>query len=293
MAVTLSGDLLARYPRFSLYNSPYPAHDEGRAVDLYPDDGAPSPVAGEVVETHTVRAPPKPYAPEHDHLVVVRVDQAATPGLASTRDDLLARIMHVDPGVEAGDRVAVGDPLGSMVRAGFFAPWVGNHLHVGFRTPDQNLLRASGSLPLAVDVPVEPLDWDGTGTVVETGETYALLDSPAHPHPGDGFAGIAADSGGVLDGGLRHYDGGGLLGGSGGEHEVSLLGTPVGEATGRTVDWHDVEILANDEQVTGLSLFLAQDDGFGAKVICPGHSFAVGESISVAIGRTDEPVILG
>ncbi|WP_435362683.1 hypothetical protein [Haloarchaeobius sp. DYHT-AS-18] len=292
MAVTLTGDLLARYPRFSLYNSPYPAHDDGCAIDLYPDDGAHSPVAGEVVETHTVRAPTKPYSPDHDHLIVVRVDAGATPGFDYTDDgDVLARIMHVDPGVEAGDEVAPGDSLGTMVRAGFFAPWVGNHLHVGFRTPDQNLLRASGSLPLAVDVPVEPLAWDGTGTVVETGETYALLDSPSHPSPGAGFVGIAADSGGVLDGGLRHYDGGGLLAGEGGE--VSLLGTPVGDATGRTVSWHDIEIRANGEQVTGLSLFLAQDDGFGAKVICPGHSFSVGESLSVEIQQTDEPIILG
>ncbi|WP_439028382.1 hypothetical protein [Haloarchaeobius sp. DT45] len=292
MAVTLTGDLLARYPRFSLYNSPYPAHDDGCAVDLYPAEGAPSPVAGEVVETHSVRAPPKPYSPEQDHLIVVRVDAEATPGFEYADDGgVFARIMHVDPGVEPGDRVSVGDALGTMVRAGFFAPWVGNHLHVGFRTPEQNLLRASGSLPLAVDVAVEPLAWDGTGTVVETGETYALLDAPAHPNPGDGFAGIGADSGGVLDGGLRHYDGGGLLGGSDGE--VSLLGTPVGEAAGRTVHWHDVEVRANGEQVTGLSLFLAQDDGFGAKVVCPGHSFAVGESLSVELRATSEPIVLG
>ncbi|MFC4548866.1 hypothetical protein ACFO3H_00970, partial [Halorussus sp. GCM10023401] len=34
--VALDAEVLARYPRFSLYNSPYDAHDEGCAIDLYP-----------------------------------------------------------------------------------------------------------------------------------------------------------------------------------------------------------------------------------------------------------------
>ena len=90
MAVALPSDVLSQYERFSLDNSPYAAHDRGCAIDLYPDPGlgpaeassiAPSPVAGEVLETRTVRAPPKPYAPEHDHLILVDTGDArrATP----------------------------------------------------------------------------------------------------------------------------------------------------------------------------------------------------------------------
>ncbi|WP_435334725.1 hypothetical protein [Haloarchaeobius sp. TZWWS8] len=313
MAVTLGTDLLVRYPRFSLYNSPYPAHDAGRAVDLYLDQRrdapAPSPVAGEVVDTYSVRAPSKSYAPEQDHLITVAVDVEATPGLACASpvdaDALVARIMHVDPAVAPGDRVEPGDTLGTTVRAGFFAPWVGDHLHVGFRHADQNQLRARGSLPLSVDAAVESLDWDGTGTVVETGETYAVLDSPAHPAPDERFVGIAADGGGVLDGGLRHYDGGGLLcddengdAASAGD-AVSFLGTPVGAVSGtdtagevRTVDWGNVAVYANGTRVTGLSLFAAQDDGFGAKIVGDGHGLSVGDNVTVEIRETDDPTIL-
>lgn len=317
MAVTLGADVLSRYERFSLYNSPYPAHDEGCAIDCYPgtlDDGrttaAPSPVGGEVLATRTVRAPPKPYAPDHDHLIVVDCDDPASV------TDHVARILHVDPAVEAGDRVAVGDDLGTLVRAGFFAPWVDNHLHVGFRTAGQNPYRASGSVRIDLGIAVRPLAWDGTGTVAATGETYAVLDSPAHPDPGEEFVGVRADGGepsseersssgrsseqspredearrsssarrsdggGVLDGGLPHYDGGGLLGGADGP--VRLVGERIGVADGRNVTWDDVVVTANGDPVTGLSLFCARDAGFGAKVICPERSFAIGDRVRVGV----------
>ncbi|WP_339105030.1 hypothetical protein [Haloterrigena salinisoli] len=303
MAVTLPEELLTRYQRFSLYNSPYPAHDEGCAVDLYPGtlrDGrtsaAPSPVSGTVRETRDVRAPPKPYAPEHDHLILIDCDG---PG---DLEGLTARILHVEPAVEAGDRIERGDSLGELVRAGFFAPWVDNHLHLGLRRPDQNPHRASGSLPLEIGVDLRPLEWDGTGTVVSTGETYAVLDAPTHPAPGEAFVGVRSDGGGepsggrrssserrsdggVLDGGLPHYDGGGLLAVSEPDVEsvVTLNGDRLGVARGRTITWDDVVVTANGEPITGLSLFCARDADFGAKLICPDRALEVGQRVRVRV----------
>ena len=276
--VTLPGAVIRRYERFSLYNSPYPAHDRGHAVDLYPgDDEARSPVAGEVLATRTVRCPPKPYAVEEDHLVLIDCG------------DVVARILHVDPSVESGDSVAVGDPIGTLVRSGFFGQWVDNHLHLGFRERDQNLQRASGSLPLDVDVDVVGVRWDGTGQVVETGPTHVLLDSP--DHAGDGFAALASDEGVPIDGGLVHYAGGGTLAPADGE--VSLLGTPVGSVDGRAVRWADVAVRANGRRATGLSLFASRVP-FGAKVVFhEGHDFDLGDRVEVAVEPTNEPVRLG
>ena len=314
MAVTLPADVLGRYRRFTLYNSPYAAHDHGCAVDLYPGDAthpdpedgdsvlAPSPVAGEVVETRTVTAPSKPYAAAEDHLILVDTGEGGVGDCEATfrtadGEFPIARILHVYPTVEAGDRVAVGDPLGRLVRAGFFAPWVANHLHLGFRSRGVDPHRASGSLPLALDpaLRLEAVPWDGTGTVVATGETYAVLDAPAHPAPGEGFAGLAAtvETGdeawtGVLDGGLPHYDGGGLLGVEGTADggltggPVEFLGTRVGHSDGRNVAWEDVTVLANGDPVRGIALAPARDR-LGVKLVGEGHGLDVGTDVTVTV----------
>jgi hypothetical protein len=218
------------------------------------------------VETRAVSAPPQPYAADEDYLILVDTGE------------YVARLLHVKPRVDVGERVAVGDPLGTLVRAGFFAPWVPNHIHLGFRPPDANPHRASGSLPLELAVDPEPVPWDGTGTVVETGETWAWLDGPTHPAPGEHFAGIESDSG-VLDGGLPHYDGGGLLGGG---ERAMLAGQRVGSVSGRDVSWADCTVLANGEAVTGIALFCARDR-LGVKLVGEDVGLAVGEDVVVSV----------
>jgi hypothetical protein len=277
MAITLSGDVLFQYYRFSLYNSPFDAHEEGCAIDLYPEtEHAPSPVTGTILDTMTVRAPPREYADDDDHLILVDTG------------DAVARLLHIDPAVEPGDTVTAGDNLGDLVRAGFFAPWVPNHIHLGFREHDTNLYRASGSLPVDVAVDVVPVSWDGTGTVVAGGETWARLDKPVHAAPGECFAGIAndsSDSRGALDGGLPHYPSGGLLAADG-VSEVALVGTHVGTADSRTVVWDDLTVLANGEPVTGVALFCGRER-FGAKLVDRSGTPAVGDDVRVTIERTD------
>ena len=279
--VRLPASVAARYERFSLYNSPYPAHDRGCAVDLYPGENggpAPSPVAGTVRDTRTVRCPSRPYAVEEDHLIVVETD------------DRLARILHVDPAVDAGDEVAVGDSLGRLVRSGFFGRWVDDHLHLGFRSLDANPYRASGSLPVEIDCEVAPLAWDGTGTIVETGASHIRLDAPVSTEC-DGFAALASDEGIPLDGGLAHYDGVGTFGHA--SDRLSLLGTTVATPTETGLAWDDVAVTVDGRRATGLSLFAARVP-FGAKVVFhEGHDFSVGESVRVALDETDDPIRLG
>ncbi|WP_144797111.1 hypothetical protein [Halorubrum depositum] len=293
MPVTLPPDSLDGYRRFSRFNSPYPAHDDGSAVDLYPEaDRGISPVSGVVRETRTVGCPDRSYAASEDHLIVVDLDDewcrraGADPGTT-------ARMLHVIPEVSPGDRVAVGDDLGPTTRSGFFGRWVDDHVHLGFRPPGASALRASGSLPVDVAVAVDPIPWDGEGVVVERGPTHALLDAPAHPDPGESFAALASDEGIPLDGGLTHYAGGGAFGRLGESAEATLWGTRVGVAAGRGLAWDPVDVLANGERVVGLSLFAARDAGYGAKVVCPDGEFAVGEAVSLDVVPSDDPIRLG
>lgn len=287
MVVSLGSEVLSRYRRFTLYNSPYVAHDAGCAIDLYPDSAwAPSPVAGDVLETRTVKAPPQPYAVEHDHLILIDTGRH------------VARILHVDPAVEAGETVAVGDSLGTLVRAGFFAPWVPNHIHLGFRDPAANPYRAAGSVRIELDVDIIGCDWDGTGTVMETGETWARLDQPSHPASGNNFAGLASD-GGILDGGFPHYDGGGLLGDG---SRAVVAGTEVGAVSGRDVTWSDVTVgysLREDstdmqaepaeqwKQIRGIALYCARDS-FGIKLVGRDLDLHVGDEVILDIREHDD-----
>lgn len=267
MAVSLGPDILFQYRRFTLYNSPYVAHDSGCAIDLYPEgSAAPSPVSGTILETRAVDAPPKPYAAEQDHLILVDTGE------------YVARLLHVDPWVESGDEVSVGEPIGELVRAGFFAPWVPNHIHLGFRTHDQNPYRAAGSLRIEAAIDLLALDWDGTGTVVETGDTWARLDEPSHPEPGAVFAGLASD-GGVLDGGFPHYACGGLLGGG----DRAVVGdTEIGSVSGRDVTWHDCTVRVNGDLVTGIALFCSRDS-FGIKLVGENVDLRVGDDVAVTV----------
>jgi hypothetical protein len=214
----------------------------------------------------TVDAPPRPYAADEDHLILVDTGES------------VARLLHVDPSVAAGDEVRRGDPLGTLVRAGFFAPWVPNHVHLGFRDPDADPYRASGSLPVGVGVDVESVPWDGTGTVVAAGDTWALLDSPTHPAPGERFAGLGSGRG-VLDGGFPHYEGGGLLGGDG---PAEIAGTEVGTVAGRDVTWRDATVLANGDPVTGIALYCGRE-ACGAKLVGRGVDLAEGDAVTVTV----------
>ena len=95
---------------------------------------------------------------------------------------------------------------------------------------------------------------------------------------------------GVLDGGLPHYSGGGLLAGDGTD-AAALAGTRVGTADGRTVAWDGLTVLANGEPVTGVALFCGRER-FGAKLVGEGIDLAVGDEVRVTVERAatgDEP----
>ena len=299
MVVRLPSESLEPYRRFSRYNSPYPAHDDGRAIDLYPKGKhGIAPVDGVVMETRTVGCPDRPYASSTDHLILIDLDDDWCHRAGAERGSV-ARVLHVIPEVEPGERIEVGDVLGPTTRSGFFGQWVDDHVHLGFRAPGSDPFRASGSLPVDVDVPVRGMPWDGTGSVVETGATHAVLDAPIHPDPGESFAATASDEGVPLDGGLAHYAGGGAFTSMGNGETTTLWGTRIGvgaDADGEEstrIEWDPIEVTANGDRIVGVSLFAARDVQYGAKLVCPDHEFDVGESVSVRVERSDDLIRLG
>ncbi len=315
-AVTLPRSVVERYRKFSRFNSPYPAHGAGHAIDLYPGDGRGlSPVSGVVQETHTVGCPDRPYAADTDHVIVIGLDRGGRKAIGA-EPGTIARILHVVPEVKPGDRVAIGDVLGPTTRSGFFGRWVDDHVHLELRPPGSNPLRASGSLPVDVDVAVEPVRWDGTGTVIERGAAHVVLDALERSSgTAARFASLASDEEVPLDGGLAHYAGGGTFerepnveressverepdeerrtGKPGGSDHVSLLGTTVGARRGRGIEWEPIEVIANGERIVGLSLFASRNERIGVKLVCPDAEFRIGDVVSVEIRASDDPIRLG
>lgn len=278
MGVELEAEVLAQYRAFSLFNSPYHAHERGRAIDLYPGQSTiPSPVAGTVQTCREVSAPTKSYAQGRDWVVIIDTGGG------------FARLLHLEPSVEPGDSVGLGDPLGTVVRSGYLAPWVPAHLHLEFRDPSTEPLRARGGRPIEPAGAIEAVPWDGTGQVVEVGTRYLRLDAPANPASGSEFAGLALDDGAVLDGGLPHY-GCGLIGDAVGE--VSILGTNIGVVAGERSDSVGeitalpVELHANGSPISGLSLRVVRTGSLGATLIDPPAHLDLGDFVQVTAERT-------
>lgn len=267
--VTISRSIVSQYERFSIYNSPYPAHDSGCAIDLYPGtDIATSPVSGTVQTIKSVQCPDKSYATSKEYLLIIRCES------------YIARILHVDPVVDIGETVNAGDSLGTLIRSGFFSRWVDKHIHLEFRSSTQDIHRARGSLQVELDVSVTGINWNGVGTVTESGSTYILVSLPSTDTK-SGFVGLADDDGIPLDGGLAHYDAGGAFSSIRGKR--SLLGTVVGVADGRDIRWYDTSVYVNDHEATGLSLFAMQVP-YRIKIIFDnGHNFNIGDEIKTSI----------
>lgn len=294
MMIELPSASLRQFEAFTCYNSPYVAHEDASAIDLYPGTvQAPSPVSGEVIAINRVRAPWQPYARTFDYVVGIDTAGGDTQFTADG-EPAIARILHLDPTVEVGDTIEIGDTIGTMIRAGFFAPWVANHLHLGFRHRGRDIRRAGGSIPLSLDVGVTPIRWDGSGIVRSVGRTYVELEVEASDRVvSDEWVGLADDEGSILDGGLPHYRFGGILDrlihreGVDKSYPVHLLGTKIGTATGPTIDWDDISVEANGVPITGVSLFAGRLSTFRVKLVYPGHSFSVGDQITVSIRSTD------
>ncbi|MEA3255457.1 MAG: hypothetical protein U9Q22_06445 [Candidatus Altiarchaeota archaeon] len=124
---------------YSFFASPYHAHREFGAVDIYQGrdfgDVSLSPVAGMVYRIHKFKSPSL-GKPLPEYLILIR------------SGDYLARIMHVEPSVREGDEIRVGDELGRFITNGYFFFWVDAGMHVEVRDLN-DYLRAKGGYELS------------------------------------------------------------------------------------------------------------------------------------------------
>lgn len=247
-----------REGRYAFYNSPYPAHRLDTGVDIYDDvefgETASSPVEGEIIQIRKVRAPKGRNFRDNGYDVVTLLRSLEEP-------KRIVKILHLEPSVQTGEAVEVGQELGRLIRSGYFGFSTAPHIHLEVRD-EKDPLRARGGIRLDRITEVEgrvPLD-ELAGVVVESTPQYTVLEISGVNRQGlpcevDGIPG-------VLDGGIPYYGWHGVHTGSRPPEEgcVRLCGEPISRIVSRgektcTADCLDFSFRVQDIPV-GLSLFI-------------------------------------
>jgi len=278
--------------RFSFFNSPYPMHFSLTGVDIYPERGfgemAPAPVEGRVVKIRKLRAPGGRGFRDDGFDCVI---------LLESLEDLgrVVKILHVDPVVDCGEVVEPGQPLGRLLRSGYFNFWTDPHTHLEVRRLSDPF-RARGGFTLrrllSVDEPgpVEEL----RGTVTRSTPEYTLIALREKVR-----IGLPADVGGrtgLLDGGIPHYGRFGvhMRGPVPRNSLVRLCGEPIGMIKTATGNMGLAECTSFGIEVdgveVGLSLYLSPASEPKLKLIPPKRGMLMleeSEEVSLAIKRAE------
>ncbi|MFX1446070.1 MAG: hypothetical protein ACFFHV_21890 [Promethearchaeota archaeon] len=126
---------------FTIGTSPYYAHQHGLAIDIYQNLDLEnyevlSPISGEVIKTKTLIAPKPKFnnGTNKDYLTLIR---------NSDNPEVVFKILHVNPRIQEGEKIEIGDFIGKTIRNGYFAYWSSPHLHLEIR-PKNDAIRARG-----------------------------------------------------------------------------------------------------------------------------------------------------
>jgi hypothetical protein len=224
----------------SFCNSPFPAHRDYGALDIYPadakfNDEVACPVNGIVKEVRRFSSPSlfpdKP--PIYEYLTLIESDE---------NPSVFVKIIHACPKVSVGDRVSVGEKIAVLIHSGYYPFWVDPHIHVELRNP-KDPVRAAGSYNLGVlnagnseegnsKVPNE-VGIDGVVKKIE--KRYVIVQpNPEHWMKVGIFSGLRVTTGkgaGILDGGIPFMGYAGVIAGQNitTGSQVYMGGTSIGE----------------------------------------------------------------
>jgi hypothetical protein len=257
---------------FSYFNSPYVGHSLGTAIDIYPiqqEWGGPvlSPVSGIVVKIRKLHMGKTKSFPTDDFDYGLGIQPE------NTKKDIV-RVMHCKPVVREGESVDLGDQIGHTIRSRYFNYWTGPHYHVEILPPD-SFSRSTKSYPLDIRIG-KKLHHAGHFSssmevlISDVSDDRAIGYSKQSSRTSIGnITGLSAhnQSGsatGVIDGGLSHYEHGGIIGKQDiNEHESVYFGShSVGTITysrngvSRFQRGPSIKASFNEHELRGLSCFL-------------------------------------
>ena len=223
---------------FSYFNSPYIGHSLGTAIDIYPrhqewEGPVLSPVSGKVAKIRKMQMGKEKRFPAEDFDYGIAI-------LPEHESRDAVRVMHCRPTVQEGEKLDLGDQIGCAIRSRYFNYWTGPHYHVEI-VPLDSFSRSTKSYPL--DIPVsneqhhrgsKDLGVEFLITQVSDDCAIGFSRESSFTSVGD-LVGLSAYSGsgsalGIIDGGLSHYQHGGVLGSKKTKEGelVNIGGLPVG-----------------------------------------------------------------
>lgn len=226
--------------RFSFFNSPYPAHKQGKAVDIY---SSLSPVDGRVKKIIKL---------SHDYVTLIE---------CSENPNVLAKILHIKPCVKASEKLGVGDQLGVFIRSKFFDPWTDNHMHIELRKKD-DAVRAGGGYSLInfkkMGIPRGKIKLDIRIESISNNYITASLPEKNFKKIGK-FYGLKYKNS-IVCGGLPHYGFGGIINQDFKIFEnMSCDGIPIGipSILGKGKDFSvRMNLTLGNKKIKGVSLYL-------------------------------------
>lgn len=197
----------------SFGDSPYFSHYTSSAVDIYIGQRgfdnkvtAYSPVTGIIKEIHKVKPPQRKTFEKVDFVVVIAPEESS---------EFVVRILHVNPALNVGDHVGVGDALGTIIRSGYYDSWTDPHMHVEVRSVHRRILTARGSEKLNPYISNPHVANAKTqlcqaiaGRIVRATPIYLLLDVANYASMIKPFYGISVGSSdfiALLDAGIPYY----------------------------------------------------------------------------------------
>ena len=191
---------------YSFFNSPYPAHRNGTAVDVYFEGEALFPfeegIVREFRKINTRRG-------IEDSLILVDIN------------NFVLKILHVKPFIKIGDKLYLGDSFGKVISSGFLCPWSDKHAHFELRKPDDPYRARGGLLLMPIIQPLTPIAIGNKFIVVEREKNYVWV-KPLN-HIGRGLTPLSFH-GKPIEGGIPHYHYGAIFGNT---NRIDLMGNSI------------------------------------------------------------------
>ncbi len=270
--------------RYSFFNSPYPSHKIKSGVDIYPflrfEKLVGSPVDGRVTHIRKISAPKGKGFIDSGFDVVILIQPRSTHGVA-------VKILHIDPVVEIGDILDIGDDLGYLLRSGYYGWGTSPHIHLEIR-PSNDPLRARGGYELNnLHYLNEKSQESLTGKIIQIQPEYALIEL----NSSIGLVGYVNEEKGILDGGVPYYGWLGFHTTKPEKGEISLNGKIIGNLHTLTTnasigESRKLGFSINRQRILGLSLYLTPRKNALIKAIplkIGGLDLEVGQEIEIKI----------